>query len=788
MTYRINRSLFYRLMFIAMLTFLVSFNVQAQNSFVLSSHSGADTSESFFAEGSTLYMYVHTNELDVRQMKKMRWTIENAAKGEHEMGMDYKFSGDFTNNFDSTFTASFDLSKLPEGGKWEWKARLEDNRDHEVELETYFYYKNSDSDSSYSYMEMEGSIQSIGDDSLVINNYVFYVDSNTVVEYKDDHNYSFGNLKVNDFVEVKARLLDDGSYLAIKIELKEEMGHHHKNYVKAKGVIEDVTDSSVTVQGKTFYVDSETEIKGRHDSYLTLSDLTAGMFVEIKALLQDDGSYLAIKIEVEERKEEAFEIEFKGAIDSLGTDYLVIGGQKILVTDQTEIEIKKHQKGALSDLQIGMKIEVKALRLNDGSLLAVKIEVEDGENGYQKIELTGAIDSLSTDFIILLGYTVYVDTNTIILDGRYMPATLNDLKKGQIVKVKGFIQDDGSVLAYKIKAKDFWMAHFNIEGVIEALSADKITVQGVTFNIDSATIFYNYDHTPIQFTDLTVGQTVKVKAVRETDGSYLALTVKLTDKNKTHIEVTGPIQYIGADSVKVNDVMFFVDSATVIYDLQDNPMPFADLKIDQIVEVKGVLQADGNFWAMKIELEDDPEMVTVNSSLGGKSETTVIIANTEYKVSPSTVVVDSNYNVIDLSGLTLGDDVTVWAVPSSDGGYEALQIQSVTNTAVTSVGDLRADNVIRSFSLKQNYPNPFNPSTTIEFVLNRSGFANVKLEVYNMLGQKVKTLFNGVLDAGSYKFRWDGRNEASQKVASGMYIYRLEVDQKAMVKQMVLIK
>jgi hypothetical protein len=71
--------------------------------------------------------------------------------------------------------------------------------------------------------------------------------------------------------------------------------------------------------------------------------------------------------------------------------------------------------------------------------------------------------------------------------------------------------------------------------------------------------------------------------------------------------------------------------------------------------------------------------------------------------------------------------------------------------------------------LAQNYPNPFNPSTTIEFAVPQSGFATMK--VYNTLGQEVATLFRGEVAAGIHSVEWSPTN-----LASGVYVYRLEVD------------
>jgi hypothetical protein len=85
------------------------------------------------------------------------------------------------------------------------------------------------------------------------------------------------------------------------------------------------------------------------------------------------------------------------------------------------------------------------------------------------------------------------------------------------------------------------------------------------------------------------------------------------------------------------------------------------------------------------------------------------------------------------------------------------------------------------FQLFQNYPNPFNPITEISFSLPM--LSNVKLEIFNIKGQKVTTLVNQHLSPGHYKYKWDG-----SEVASGVYFYRLQAGDFSQVKKMLLIK
>ena len=91
------------------------------------------------------------------------------------------------------------------------------------------------------------------------------------------------------------------------------------------------------------------------------------------------------------------------------------------------------------------------------------------------------------------------------------------------------------------------------------------------------------------------------------------------------------------------------------------------------------------------------------------------------------------------------------------------------------------DNVPASFELYQNYPNPFNPSTRIIFRLNETGIT--KLNVYNILGQKVESLINEELPAGTHQVTFD-----ASKLSSGVYFYRLESGKFSSVRKMMVVK
>jgi hypothetical protein len=98
----------------------------------------------------------------------------------------------------------------------------------------------------------------------------------------------------------------------------------------------------------------------------------------------------------------------------------------------------------------------------------------------------------------------------------------------------------------------------------------------------------------------------------------------------------------------------------------------------------------------------------------------------------------------------------------------------------------QANNSPITFALYQNYPNPFNPETEICFQLPNE--IQVSLAIYNLLGQKIRTLINKSMVTGIHSIKWNGRDEFGNTVASGVYLYALQAGKFFDVKKMILMQ
>jgi hypothetical protein len=111
------------------------------------------------------------------------------------------------------------------------------------------------------------------------------------------------------------------------------------------------------------------------------------------------------------------------------------------------------------------------------------------------------------------------------------------------------------------------------------------------------------------------------------------------------------------------------------------------------------------------------------------------------------------------------------------------RLASLATGVASRSGD---DSVPTGFVLQQNFPNPFNPETRITFQLSGAGYA--ELSVYNLMGEKVRTLVAASMLPGTHSVQWDGRDERGERLATGTYVYRLKAGGGEQSKTMLLLK
>jgi len=214
--------------------------------------------------------------------------------------------------------------------------------------------------------------------------------------------------------------------------------------------------------------------------------------------------------------------------------------------------------------------------------------------------------------------------------------------------------------------------------------------------------------------------------------------------------------------------------------------------------------------AAQLSLRFNPKLLQVDTSNISFAGTLIPQNWTRYAFSPD----DSTLNVAlagavdSISGsgtlVYIGFKVLSSASPGDTSVIHFIDIKlnefvppvvkdGVFRITPTSVHENENLNLPKDFNLGQNYPNPFNPTTIIPFRVNGSQFTvhspvRTTLIIYNILGQRVNTLFDESLKPGTYQAIWDGKNDAGEKVPSGVYFYRLTSGGLSETRKMVLMR
>jgi hypothetical protein len=168
----------------------------------------------------------------------------------------------------------------------------------------------------------------------------------------------------------------------------------------------------------------------------------------------------------------------------------------------------------------------------------------------------------------------------------------------------------------------------------------------------------------------------------------------------------------------------------------------------------------------------------VNKGLGNQSPAYMWI-NPDPKFAPDTTKADAKSQVALIPGISYVRVEFGGAVPF-EMAVDEIRLGTTYNDVATGIKQISSA-LPKRMTLSQNYPNPFNPTTKINYSVPKTGY--VSLKIYNILGQVVATLFSGEQRAGSYIATFD-----AAKLASGVYMYRLETGGAAITKKLVLLK
>ncbi len=352
-------------------------------------------------------------------------------------------------------------------------------------------------------------------------------------------------------------------------------------------------------------------------------------------------------------------------------------------------------------------------------------------------------------------------------------------------------------------SNDYFVAQIN-NLVIERNLLYKTKMRGISLRIG-------------KMTDITIRNNIFYKTQHRNIYKQAGSIINLNLINNTEIEGSGAAwrieDYDGFESIgKIYNNAF-------VNPLTDEYVLFFETKSGDKAVIN--YDIDYNFWTIWETCEDygKPEHKMIRSRMPGASR---LNGGPNAVYGHPMVALDSAITAINVKG----DTITFSSIPDTLNPYPVFADTSdapvgltpITNSPLIDAGlasvapaddyfgNLRADGkpdlgaieldgvsdvagIIvfpEEYSLSQNYPNPFNPSTTIEYSLPAA--ERINIAVYNIMGQKIATLYNGIQKFGTYKVTWNGTDDNGNSIPSGLYFYRLKAGSVTKTAKMMFLK
>lgn len=453
-------------------------------------------------------------------------------------------------------------------------------------------------------MEFRGVVETALPNGYQISGQMVMVTTTTRIE---------GLVTVGAFVKVKGILLTDGAVLALQIEVEAPEAE-----IEWKGMVEAVLPDGFRIAGRTVMMTTTTRIDG---------PITVGTFVEVKGILQPDGTILASRIHREE--EGQLKIEFQGSVEEILPNGYRIAGHTVIVTTTTRME---------GSITVGAFVKVEGIPQPDGTILATRIRPRE------EVKFTGMVEAVLSNGYRISGRTVVITDITKVKD----PVAIGDW-----VEVKGFLQGDGSILAREIQVKRAPKStQVEFKGTVEEVLSDGYRIAGIKVVVTATTRIDGL---------IAVGTFVEVKGVFRPDGSVLAFRIHGERPKPAggEIEFKGTVEGILPNGYRVSGRTVVVTTTTQI----DGP-----ITVGMWVEVKGILQPNGTVLALRIHIEDEDED---KGEVGFKGVVEAILSD-GYRIAGRMVRVDGSTQIDGM--ITVGAFVEVKGFVQDDGSIQAVRI------------------------------------------------------------------------------------------------------------------
>jgi len=377
--------------------------------------------------------------------------------------------------------------------------------------------------------EFHGQVTAIDGTTLTVGDRTVTVTDATVIR-QNGATVALSAIAVGSFVEIDGALQADGTVLARRISIEDEQ--HEAGRVALVGALTAIDGNKLTVGGVLVTLSASTEIL-RGDVKVDASTLKIGDRLLVRGQVQADQSIAATRVRVlgdDDQEEEDFHVT--GEVTAVSSDRgtFSIGDTLMAVDAHTQFE-GFGGPASLADLKVGDRVDAEVVKQADGSLLAKEVRrFHPPQPPSPAIIAVGPIEAVSESSITVASIAFSLSSQTIIRRGDATVA-LSDLKVGDSALVKGRPSGAGPVADVILVAPGQPPEELvAVTGPIEAVGTDSVTVACKLFKVDTHTVIVR-GRTNVSLASLAVGEMAEVQAAVSSDGTLVALLVRVQASN-----------------------------------------------------------------------------------------------------------------------------------------------------------------------------------------------------------------------------------------------------------------
>jgi hypothetical protein len=422
-------------------------------------------------------------------------------------------------------------------------------------------------------VQVKGRIERLQDPALIVGGIEFFRSATTII--LDDENLfiPFTALRSGLHVEVVANRGADNRLTVLLIKIEDE----DNDEIELTGLIKALTDTSVTVSGFVFRVNSATVVLDQNRLPMLFSNLRPNLLVEIRGDRRFDGSLLAAEIHLEDLLRQN-EIELRGEIAAITGNAIRVTDLNFFADGATAIFDLQGAPASVAQLAAGMIVEIRA-RSAGSVWQASRIKIENSLEA--QVTLIGAIDSLAADALRL-------GRRWILLTGQTVLRGLNDeainfagLNVSDVVEVLAQPLPDSSLIALRVKRENRSVRDIEVQGPLVLHGPTSVSASSIFFLVDAATIIVDAENRPLAFADLRNGQIAMVTGSRQITGVILANRIQL----QNYRVLSGVIDALASNTISVAQISHAVSAKTFFADEQNLPIFPSELSPQQQVRV-----------------------------------------------------------------------------------------------------------------------------------------------------------------------------------------------------------